>query len=152
MTKKDIVSAATAMLRERDVRKPVTVKKHSLTILDPDGHKAAFDVKQQDKMVIYTMEDVSIILDACLEAIEDCLRRGEEVAFRGFGMWRLHYRKARHTKDPFYGREVDVAARYVPKFIFGTRLRMAARSYELMLEDAENAPKLPDPVYDEDDI
>lgn len=152
MTKKDIISAAASILRERDVRKPVSVKKHSFMISDMEGNQAEFNIKQQDKMVIYTAEDVEAILDACLEAIADGLRHGEQITFRGFGIWRLHYRKARRTKDPFYGKEVEVEARYVPKFIFGKDLRMAARSYELLLKDEENAPKLPDPIYDEDDV
>lgn len=152
MTKRDIVSAATSLLRERDVRKPVSIKKHTFTISDPDGNQAEFAIKQQDRMVIYTNEDVAVILDACLEAIEDGLRHGEEVTLRGFGMWRLHFRKARRTFDPFFGKEVEVAARYVPKFVFGNKLRMAALSYQMLLEDKENAPKLPDPVYDEDDV
>ena len=152
MIKKDIVSVATSILRDRDIRKPVSVKKHTFTITDDDGNKADFEIKQQDKNVIYTSEDVSVILDAILEAIEEGLRHGEQVGVRGFGFWKLHYRKARHTKDPFYGNEVDVDARYVPKFIFGNRLRMAAKSYGLMLEDEENAPKLPEPIYDEDDL
>lgn len=152
MTKKEVVASAASILREKDIRKPVSVKKHTFFISDIDGNQAEFNIKQQDKNVIYTAEDVTAILDACIEAITEALKRGEQVTIRGFGTWKLRYRKARRTKDLVSGNDLNIDARYVPKFIFGNDLRIAARMYELMLNDKENAPKLPDPIYDEEDL
>lgn len=141
MNKKEFISRVTDVLRENDVRKPVSVKKHTFHITDDDGNAADFHIKQHDKNVIYTTEDTANFVDACLAVILDSLKNGEEISFKGFGSLGLHYRAARRTKEPNTGEWCDVEARYVPKFSFGNDLRMAAKLYELSLPHEESKAK-----------
>ena len=145
MNKKEFISRVTEVLRENDVRKPVSVKKHTFHITDDDGNAADFHIKQHDKNVIYTVEDTTNFVDACLAVILDSLKNGEEISFKGFGSLGLHYRAARRTKEPNTGEWCEVEARYVPKFSFGNDLRMAAKLYELSLP-----PEQPEVKEDDD--
>lgn len=133
MYKKEFISKVAEMLRVNDVRKPVPIKKHVFNITDDEGNVASFSVKKQDKEVLYTVSDVTNIVDACMSVILDTLKRGDEVNIKGFGCLRLKYRKARKTKDPNTGEWCDVAARYTPKLYIGNDMRIAAKLYELSL-------------------
>lgn len=152
MTKQGLINEAASMLRERDERKPMRMDKHKFIISDESGNQAEFNIQTKDTEILYNRRDVGIILEACLEVIENAIRRGETVNLRGFGMWKLHYRAPRRAKEP--GTEIwhDIEERYVPKFQFGNDLRRAARAYGYLLNDAEHALNIPDPIYDEDDV
>lgn len=135
MNKKELSSRVTEVLRANNVRKPVSVKKHTFHITDEEGNTADFHIKQQDKNVIYTTDDTMNIIDACIAVIVDALKNGEEINIKGFGNLGLHYRAARRTKEPNTGEWCEIEARYVPKFSYGNDLRMAARLYELSHAD-----------------
>ena len=152
MNKKELISAAAAKLRADEKKKPIRIQKHKFYITDSDGNTAEFEIGQRNNQFVYTMNDVATILDTVLTIIVDCIKNGEEVSVRGFGAWKLHKRAARRTKQPGTNEWVDVEARIVPKFFFGEDLRMAARAYELIKDDAENAPKLKSPAYYEEDL
>jgi len=147
MNKKEFATRVTEVLRENDTRKPISANKHVFHISDNDGNNADFIVKQKNKSVIYTIEDTTNIIDACLAVIEDALKNGEEINIHGYGCLGLHYRAARTTIDPYYGEPCEVEARYIPKFSYGKTLRMAARLYELSLKEAEQ-DILPPPMDD----
>ena len=151
MTKQELVAAATNILKEQNARKPMRTDKHRFVISDESGSKAEFDIQMRNTEILYNQKDVSIILDACLDAITDSIRNGEPVIFRGFGTWKLNYRAARRTKRPGTEEWVDVADRYVPKFQFGNDLRMAAQTYEYIKNDRDHSKNIPDPIYDEGD-
>lgn len=136
MNKKDLVSRVSEILRENDIRKPVKIKKHRFKITDEDGNTAEFSVKRADKRVIYTVDDIECIIDACIEAVVESIRRGEEVNVRGFGTLGLHYRAARRTKQPGTEDWYDIDAHYVPKFFSGNDLKAAARVYNLSRAEA----------------
>lgn len=142
MNKRDLAIRTADLLRENNIRKPVKIKKHTFTVTDSDGNAADFVVKRGDKEVLYTVDDALNIIDACLEAIKDALRHGDEIAIKGFGILRLYKRAARLVKHPDTGELCEAPARYLPKFQFGNELRMAARVYELALSDAEAAQRL----------
>ena len=133
MNKKEFVSKVAETLRENNMRKPVSVKKHTFHISDDEGNTADFNIKQRDKNVLYTVDDAENVIDACLAVIVDALKNGEEINIKGFGRLGVHYRAARRTKEPNSGELCEVEARYVPKIYFGTELRMAAKLYELSL-------------------
>lgn len=150
MNKREFISRVTEVLRVNNLRKPVSVKKHTFHITDDEGNRADFHIKQRDKTVIYTTEDTANIIEACISVITEALKAGEDICFHGFGRLGLHYRKARRTKEPHSGEWCEVDARYVPKFDYGNDLRMAARLYELSLEERENnTEQEPEPWYDE---
>lgn len=131
MNKKELSSRVAEVLRANNIRKPVSVKKQTFHITDEEGNTADFHIKQQDKNVIYTVDDTMNVIDACLAVIIDAIKNGEEISIKGFGNLGLHYRAARRTKEPISGEWIEIEARYVPKFSYGNDLRMAARLYEL---------------------
>lgn len=144
MNKKEFISRVAETLRENNMRKPVSVKKHTFHITDDEGNAADFNIKKRDKSVLYTIDDVSAIIDACLSVIFDTIRNGEEINIKGFGSLGLRYRAARRTKEPKSGEWCEVEARYVPKFAYGNDLRMAARLYEISLSDHPEELSEPD--------
>lgn len=135
MNKKEFASRVAEALRENNMRKPVSVKKHTFHITDDEGNSADFNIKQRDKAVLYTVDDASNVIDACLAVILDAIRKGEEINIKGFGCLGLHHRAARRTKEPNSGEWCEIEARYVPKFAYGNDLRMAARLYEVGLAE-----------------
>lgn len=136
MNKKDLISKTTEVLRSNNIRKPVSSPKQVFHISDDEGNHKDFVVRKTDKSVLYNTNDVSAILEACLSVIEDAITHGESISVYGFGTLGVHQRAARRTKHPETGEVVEVSARYVPKFSFGNTLRVAAKLYELSLNDS----------------
>lgn len=136
-------------MRENQVRKLVSTPKQVFHISDDNGNKKDFVVRQTDKAVLFTAEDIEAVLDACQTVIEEALKRGDPINIRGFGTLGLKYRKTRATKVPGTDRWVTVEPRYIPKFTFGNDLRMCAKVYELSLSDHNLNDALP--VFDDDD-
>lgn len=137
MNKKELSSRVAEVLRTNNIRKPVSVKKQTFHITDEDGNTADFHIKQQDKNVLYTVDDTANVIDACIAVILDAIKNGEEISIKGFGSLGLHYRAARRTKEPNSGEWCEIEARYIPKFSYGNDLRMAARLYELSHAETE---------------
>lgn len=135
MNRKELVRLASGVMRENKVKKPVHSKKQVFHISDGNGTSKDFVIKQSSGRVIYTIDDIDAVLDACIQVIQEALKRGESVTVRGFGTLGLHYRKARMTKHPNTGERVDIDAHYVPKFVSGSKLKMCAKIYELSLDD-----------------
>lgn len=148
MNKIDFIKCVSDVLRTNDIKKPVSIPKQVFHISDDEGNSKDFTVKKTDKSVQYTKDDVTAIVDACLYVIQESLRRGEPINFRGFGTLGLNYRKPRATKCVGTEEDVVIEGRYVPKFSFGNDLRMCAKIYELSLKDKLYEPE---PVYDETD-
>lgn len=143
MNKRQLASRVTEVMRKNNIRKSVLVPKRTFHISDDDGNKKDFVVKSADKNVLFSVDDVETILDTALQVIEDSLKVGEPVTARGFGTLSLQYRKARATKQLGTNDWITIDARYVPKFSFGDNLRMAAKLYELSLEDLKLNEPLP---------
>ena len=151
MNRKDLIRKITDLLRENNIKKPVSVPKQVFHISDNDGNYKDFTVKQTDKKVIYTVEDVAAVIEACQSVIEDALKRGEPISIHGFGSLALRYREPRRTKQIGTDKEVEVKGRYVPKFAFGNNLRMCAKVYELSLADRREEPFVENDEYEEAD-
>jgi len=58
-----------------------------------------------------------------LDAMTDCLTRGDRIEIRGFGSFGLNYRPPRQGRNPKTGDKVKVPAKYVPHFKAGKELR-----------------------------
>lgn len=146
MNKNNFIKCVSELLRANNIKKPVSVPKQVFHISDDEGNSKAFTIKKTDKAVLYTKDDVTAIVDACLYVIQESLKQGEPINFRGFGTLKLNYRKPRVTKCVGTEEDVIIQGRYIPKFSFGNDLRMCAKIYELSLND-----KLceTEPVYDE---
>ena len=150
MNKKEFVKNVCNVLRQSDIKKPISIPKQVFHISDDEGNSKDFTVKKSGKSVIYTIDDVDAIVEACLCVIEDSLKRGEPVTFSGFGSIGLKYRKPRMTKQLWSKENIVIDGRYVPKFTFGNNLRMCAKLYELSLGDrlADEQP-IDDSDYDD---
>lgn len=148
MNKKDFIRCVSDLLRTNNIKKPVSIPKQVFHISDNEGNTKDFTIKKTGKSVLYTNDDVTAIIDACLYVIQESLKRGEPISFHGFGTLGLNYRKPRTTKCVRTDDDVIIEGRYVPKFSFGNDLRMCAKIYELSLND--NMPE-PEPIYDETD-
>lgn len=133
MNKQKLIEKVTDVLKDNNIRKPVTAQRTVLHITDDDGNNSDFVIKKSNKGLLFTTKDVAAVVDALIAVIEDSLKHGEEISIYGFGTLGIKYRAARKTKHPESGEPVEVGARYTPKFTFGNSLRMAAKIYELSL-------------------
>lgn len=135
MNKQGLIDKVTAVLKDNNVRKPVTAQKTVLHITDDEGNNSDFVIKKSNKGLLFTAKDVTAIIDALIAVVEDSMKRGEEISIHGFGTLGVKYRAARKTKHPESGELVEIGERYVPKFNFGNSLRMAAKVYEMSLTE-----------------
>jgi DNA-binding protein HU-beta len=73
--------------------------------------------------------DAGAAVDAVLETISDSLKKGEDVAFTGFGKFSVQNRAARTGVNPRNPSEkVNIPASKVPKFSAGSGLKAAVKS------------------------
>lgn len=72
---------------------------------------------------VMTKKDVSIVVDAVLEAIQEALSRGDKVQLVGFGNFEIRERAARKGRNPQTGELIDIAASKIPAFRAGKSLR-----------------------------
>jgi len=137
MNKRELIDYTCEKLKSDGISKPITVPRRTFFISDNDGSTCKFHVKQVNKHVGYTQQDVASIVDAFLYSIEDALKRGDQISIYGFGVLEPHYRAARSTLIPGTKERVNVEERYVPKFSPGKNLRMAVKLWELSKKDGE---------------
>lgn len=67
--------------------------------------------------------DADLAVRTLIEAMSEALAEGRRIEVRGFGSFSLRYRPPRLARNPKSGTEVPVAAKYVPHFKAGKRLR-----------------------------
>jgi DNA-binding protein HU-beta len=72
-----------------------------------------------------TKADSARALDAMLDALTKSLKKGEKTTLVGFGTFGVSKRKARVGRNPQTGAEVKIAARVVPGFKAGNKLKDA---------------------------
>ena len=149
MVKRELISRVAAVLRENDVRKSVPMPKHVFHISDDEGTSKDFVIKETNKNVLYTVEDITAIVDACLYVIQEALKQGEGVSLYGFGRLILKYMKPKRVKNVLDSGLVDIDGHYLPKFVVGNDLRRCAQVYEQSLKDKElNTPL---PIFSDED-
>lgn len=66
-------------------------------------------------------------VDAFLSAITGALKKGQSVAFVGFGTFKTSVRKARTGRNPRTGAEVKIPKRRVVRFTAGKALKAAVK-------------------------
>ena len=72
--------------------------------------------------------DAGKAVEAFLDAIVDSLKRGEDVAFTGFGKFSTQHRAAREGVNPRNpSQKVHIPAARVPKFSAGSGLKSAVK-------------------------
>ena len=141
-----------AMLRQNHETRKVHIPKATFHISDSEGNSKDFYVKQRDKEIMFTKEDVEKILEAALMIVVDSIRRGEPVNIRGFGELTLHYRKARYSKHIRTGEDTYVPEMYVAKFYPGIQLKTSAKIYTANQAELKNDKRVrPDDIITDDD-
>ena len=72
-----------------------------------------------------TKADAARALDAVVEGITEGLKRTGKVALVGFGTFNAKEREAHTGRNPQTGEAVEIAARVVPSFKAGNKLKDA---------------------------
>ena len=70
---------------------------------------------------------VSEILDAVVATITTSLKKGDDVQLVGFGTWKRKTRAARTGRNPKTGATINIAAKKVPTFSAGKKLKDAVQ-------------------------
>lgn len=143
MNRKELVRRIAGKMRENNMRKQISMPRHVFHISDDEGNSKDFVVRKSEKSVLFTVEDIDSMLEACLYVIGESLKRGEQISIMGFGTLGLRYHKPKIIHHVETGEEILVPERYQPKFTFGNDLRMCAKVYELSLKDQKMDSDLP---------
>lgn len=151
MVRKELIRRMTEVMRENDIRKPISFPKHVFHISDDEGNRRDFTVKKVDKSVIYTADDVEAVLDTLQYVIQEALKAGEEISIRGFGTLGLKYRKPRTVINVLDDQPVEIDGHFVPRFLCGNDLKRCAQIYEQTLDDRKINEPLPIFREDEED-
>lgn len=149
MDRAELVKRITSTMRENNVRKQISMPKHVFHISDDDGNKKDFVIRETEKRVLFTREDVAAFIDACLHVIEDAVMHGEEVSVSGFGKLGIRYRKPMKHHNVVTGEKEISEERYFPNFTCGIVLKRAAKLYGLSLDEKKVNDPLP--VFSEED-
>ncbi len=72
-----------------------------------------------------TKAQATAALDACIEAVTEALKNGEQVTIIGFGTFKVGERSARTGRNPQTGETIQIPAAKVPKFTPGKALKDA---------------------------
>ncbi len=72
-----------------------------------------------------TKADAERALEAFMEAVTETLKKKDSIALTGFGTFSTSDRAAREARNPMTGETVKVAAKTVPKFKAGKKLKDA---------------------------
>jgi DNA-binding protein HU-beta len=73
---------------------------------------------------------VTAVVNATFNAIQDALAKGDEVALTGFGTFRISERGSREGRNPQTGERITIPSRKSPSFKPGTQLKRAVSGEE----------------------
>jgi DNA-binding protein HU-beta len=74
-----------------------------------------------------TKTSAAAALHSIIDGITKSLKKGDPVAFVGFGTFKTANRKARTARNPQTGAAIKVPKRRVPRFSAGKALKQAVR-------------------------
>ncbi|PIE62310.1 MAG: DNA-binding protein [Desulfobacter postgatei] len=77
--------------------------------------------------VLSSKKDAQAAVDCMIETITEALAANDSVTLVGFGTFKTAERKARKGRNPQTGKEIDIPARNVPKFVPGKALKDAVK-------------------------
>lgn len=148
MNQKDFTRRVASVLRGQGARKNVAAYRQVFHISDDYGNHKDFIIKKDARKVVYTADDVDVIVKACVQVILEALSQGKSVSFMGFGSLGLNLVKEKRIKNVIDGQMMTIPEHYVPKFVYGKDIKMSAKLYNMTLE--ENQDFGPEPLYEED--
>lgn len=88
--------------------------------------KAEF-IQRVAKKVNLSKAQTARILDATLGEVQGLLKKGDSIAFTGFGTFSVSRRKARKGRHPRTGQPMNIPASKVPRFRPGKFLKDAVK-------------------------
>ncbi len=77
--------------------------------------------------VLSSKKDAQAAVDCMIQTITDALAANDSVTLVGFGTFKTAERKARKGRNPQTGKEINIPARNVPKFVPGKALKDAVK-------------------------
>jgi len=77
--------------------------------------------------VLNSKKEAQAAVDQTIYAIAEALANNDSVTLIGFGTFKTANRKARKGRNPQTGKEIDIPARNVPKFVPGKALKEAIK-------------------------
>ena len=77
--------------------------------------------------VLSSKKEAQAAVDCTIKAITEALSSNDSVTLVGFGTFKTANRKARKGRNPQTGKEIDISARNVPKFVPGKALKDAVK-------------------------
>lgn len=85
-------------------------------------------INEVSKNANLTKENARKVIEVFMDAVSNCLKKGEALQLMGFGTFSITDRKARSGLHPRTGEEITIPAKKVPKFSPGKSLKEAAAS------------------------
>ena len=85
-------------------------------------NKVEFIAGVAEKAAI-TKKDAEIALNAVIAQMTDAFSKGEDVAFIGFGSFKVSTRKARIGRNPSTGKEMNIPESKTVSFKVGAKLK-----------------------------
>ncbi len=77
--------------------------------------------------VLNSKKEAQAAVDTTIKAITGALANKDSVTLVGFGTFKVANRKARKGRNPQTGKEINIPARNVPKFVPGKALKEAVQ-------------------------
>jgi len=77
--------------------------------------------------VLNSKKDAQAAVDCTIKAITEALSSNDSVTLVGFGTFKTAERKARKGRNPQTGKEINIPARNVPKFVPGKALKESVK-------------------------
>jgi len=85
------------------------------------------DLVNELAKVLNTKKDAQAAVDCFISSVTSSLKGGEDVTLVGFGTFKVVKREARKGRNPQTGKEMEIKAKKVPKFVPGKALKEAVR-------------------------
>lgn len=83
------------------------------------------DLIDEVAKVVGTKKKAQEAVECIFSCITGSLERGEDAMFVGFGTFKVAERSARKGRNPQTGKEMQIKAKKVPKFVPGKALKEA---------------------------
>ena len=77
--------------------------------------------------VLNSKKEAQAAVDITIKSITGALANKDSVTLVGFGTFKVANRKARKGRNPQTGKEINIPARNVPKFVPGKALKEAVQ-------------------------
>ena len=85
------------------------------------------DLVNEVAKVVKTKKEAKAALDCVFSSITKALKKKDTVTLVGFGTFKVGQRKARKGRNPQTGKEIEIKAKKVAKFVPGKALKNAVR-------------------------